>query len=54
MKELLRSFSRDERGQDLIEYALIAVLLAVGAVAGLSFLAGKINTEFSKVGQQLT
>jgi Flp pilus assembly pilin Flp len=31
----LRSLARDERGQDLIEYALLASLIACFAIAGL-------------------
>ena len=54
MINMLRNLHKEESGQDLIEYALIAALIAVAAVASMSSLAGKINTEFSKVGNQLT
>jgi pilus assembly protein Flp/PilA len=54
MINMLKNLHTEEGGQDLIEYALIAALIAVAAVASMSSLAGKINTEFSKVGNQLT
>ncbi len=50
----LRNLCRDESGQDLIEYALIAALIAVASVAAMSSLATKISTEFGTVGNQLT
>jgi pilus assembly protein Flp/PilA len=54
MINMLKNLHKEESGQDLIEYALIAALIAVAAVASMTSLAGKINTEFSKVGNQLT
>ena len=44
---------KDESGQDLIEYALIAALIAVGCVAGMSTLATKISSVFTAVGGSL-
>ena len=38
-----------EEGQDLVEYALIVGLVAFGATAGMSHLAGAINTAFNTV-----
>ena len=32
---LLRSLARDDKGQDLIEYALIATMIAIFSIAGL-------------------
>ena len=47
---LLRlSFWKDTRGQDLIEYALIAGFVAVAAVAISPGVASSINVIFSKV-----
>ena len=45
---------REDHGQDLIEYALIAALIAVACVAAMGTLAGKIVTEFGNVGAKLT
>lgn len=44
---------RDEHGQDLIEYALVAALIAFAAVAGMSGVALKINSAFSTIGSKL-
>ena len=54
MINMLKNLHKEESGQDLIEYALIAALIAVAAIAGMNALATKINTEFSKVGNQLS
>jgi len=43
----------DERGQGLVEYALIIAIVSLGAVASLGFLSGKINTLFSRAGNSL-
>ena len=44
----------DERGQDLIEYALLAALIAVGCVVGMKTLASNITSLFGQIGSQLT
>ncbi|HYD16390.1 MAG TPA: Flp family type IVb pilin [Candidatus Nanoarchaeia archaeon] len=51
--ELLKNLHNDESGQDLIEYALIAALVAFAAVAGMNTLATKINAAFSAIGSKL-
>lgn len=38
-----------EEGQDLVEYALVVALIAFGTTAGMSSLAGGINTAFNNV-----
>jgi pilus assembly protein Flp/PilA len=43
----------DENGQDLIEYALVVSLIAFAAIAGMSTLAGDINTAFDHIGARL-
>jgi pilus assembly protein Flp/PilA len=45
---------RDESGQDLIEYALVAALIAFAAVAGMSYVASEINNAFSTIGNKLS
>ncbi len=54
VQKTLSTLHRDESGQDLIEYALIAALIALGAVAGMGYVAVKINEAFSVVGNKLT
>ena len=48
------SFLSDESGQDLIEYALVAAIIALGAVATMTTLATAISTAFTTVGTKLT
>jgi pilus assembly protein Flp/PilA len=54
MKQLFANLMQDESGQDLIEYALVAALLGLGAVAVLKTVAGNINTVFTSIGSSLT
>ncbi|SPE42195.1 conserved hypothetical protein [Candidatus Sulfopaludibacter sp. SbA3] len=41
---------KDTSGQDLVEYALAAGLVAVAAVACMPGLSGTVNTVFTKIG----
>jgi pilus assembly protein Flp/PilA len=50
---LLTSLLNDESGQDLIEYALIAALIAVAAITALKGLDNKISNEFNTIGNSL-
>lgn len=52
-KKMLRALVQDESGQDLIEYALVAALIALVAIAGLNGLASSINSEFNMIGSDL-
>jgi pilus assembly protein Flp/PilA len=54
MKELLLQLHREESGQDLIEYALVAALIAFAAVAAMQTLAAQINNAFSTIGSKLS
>ena len=40
----------DERGQGLVEYGLILVLIAIVAIVALVFLGNTVSTQLSKVG----
>jgi pilus assembly protein Flp/PilA len=51
---LVRALHRDESGQDLIEYALIAALIALGAVVGMDTVANEINSAFNIISQKLS
>jgi pilus assembly protein Flp/PilA len=51
---ILTKIWRDERGQDLIEYALMAGFVAVAAGAIMPNVASSISTIFSQVGSVLT
>jgi pilus assembly protein Flp/PilA len=50
----LRNLLRDESGQDLIEYALVAAIIGLAAVAAMSSLASSVSTAFSAVGSKLS
>jgi pilus assembly protein Flp/PilA len=50
----LKSLHNDESGQDLIEYALVAALIAFGAVTAMGNLSTEINSAFSLIGSKLT
>ena len=53
-KNLFRNLLRDEFGQDLTEYALVAAVLALASVAGMSTLASNVSNAFSAVGSSLS
>ena len=52
--EALKNLLRDDSGQDLIEYALVAALIGLGATTAMSGLATTIGTAFSSIGTKLT
>jgi pilus assembly protein Flp/PilA len=54
IKHLFSAFMNDESGQDLIEYALVAGLIGLGAVVAMSGLATKIGTAFNTIGNSVT
>ncbi|MBI4485810.1 MAG: Flp family type IVb pilin [Acidobacteria bacterium] len=45
----LRTLTRDDRGQDLIEYALLAGIIALGAVAMM----GNVRTAINDLWQDI-
>lgn len=47
MKEFLARLWREDEGQDLVEYALLLVLLVLAAVGTIGTLAVKINSVFN-------
>ena len=50
----LRSLARDTRGQDLVEYALLAGFIAVAAGALLPGISTSISIIFSRMASVLT
>ena len=42
-----------KRGQGLVEYALILVLIAIVVIVILGFLGNQVNTTFSKISSGL-
>jgi pilus assembly protein Flp/PilA len=51
--KLLKRLWKEEKGQDLTEYALLLVLLTLAAVGSLQSLALAINGVFSSVATNL-
>jgi pilus assembly protein Flp/PilA len=54
MKRMLQDLIQEESGQDLIEYALVSALLALGAVSSMNSLATSIANTFTGIGNTLT
>jgi pilus assembly protein Flp/PilA len=50
---LVTRLHQDESGQGLVEYLLVIALVAFAATAGMSGLAGKLNSAFSQIGTTL-
>ncbi len=51
--QMLRKLLVDESGQDLIEYALVAAVIALGAVASMKQLSNSLGSFFNTVGTDL-
>jgi pilus assembly protein Flp/PilA len=45
---------REDHGQDLIEYALTAALIALACTAGMGKIATAISAAFTGIGSRLT
>ncbi len=54
MKNLMTRLWKEEEGQDLTEYALLLVLIALSAVAIMGTLGNAINNVFSDGASTLT
>lgn len=49
----LRAFSRNDEGQDLIEYALLVGLISLVAVVAVTAAGGSVNTIFTSIATAL-
>ena len=49
MTQLINRFVRDEEGQDLIEYGLLAALISIIAVLAITAVGTKINTSYENI-----
>jgi len=54
MKQLLVRLWKDESGQDLTEYALLLVLIALAAIVSVNTLSNSIKDVFSNAAANLT
>jgi pilus assembly protein Flp/PilA len=53
VQALANALLRDESGQDLIEYALVIAVIALGATASMSSLAASFSTAMSRIGSKM-
>jgi pilus assembly protein Flp/PilA len=53
MKSLFNRYVREDQGQDLIEYALLAAFVSLAAVAGATLLGGGLNTWYTTIGNNI-
>lgn len=53
MKTRFAQFLADERGATAIEYGLIAALLAIGMIAGLSAMGDSVDDKFADLSDNL-
>jgi pilus assembly protein Flp/PilA len=49
----LRTFAKDESGQDLLEYALLVALIALVAFGAVAAAGTQVNTIFTSIANQL-
>jgi pilus assembly protein Flp/PilA len=49
MKNLFNRFVREEEGQDLIEYSLLAAIIAVGSIVAMGLVGDEIDNVFADV-----
>ena len=54
ISDCLKDLLREDAGQDLIEYALVAGLIGIAAVLAMSGLTTKVANSFNNVGSRLT
>lgn len=48
-----KNFIEREEGQDLVEYALVVALVALGAITGMKALATELNVAFGTISSTL-
>ena len=48
MLQMIQRFLKDDEGQDLVEYALLLVFLALAAISILPVLGSSVNQVFSQ------
>ena len=49
----VKSFVRNDEGQDLLEYALLVALIALVAIAAVGLAGGQVKTIFDSIATQL-
>jgi pilus assembly protein Flp/PilA len=49
----VKSFARNDEGQDLLEYALLVALIALVAIAAVTAAGGSVKTIFQTIADKL-
>ena len=49
MKKLIERFVQETEGQDLIEYALLAAIIALGVTLAMQGVRGALQTQFGAI-----
>jgi Flp pilus assembly pilin Flp len=52
--QLLNNVHKEESGQDIIEYILIAAFITVGVIATIGLIAGKVSGYWTSLKNHLT
>ncbi len=53
MLQYVKSFVRDEEGQDLLEYALLVALIALVAIIAVEAAGGSVSAIFTNIAGEL-
>lgn len=53
MRTFIERFHKDERGVTMVEYGIMAALIAVALVTAIGLLTGGISTAFSNIATTL-
>lgn len=54
MRQMITRFVRDDEGQDLIEYALLAAFIALACVLAMTAVGTGVNDLFTSIQNKLT
>ena len=54
MVNYIKSFAREEDGQDLLEYALLVALIALVAIGAVGLAGNSVSTIFTNIAGQLS
>ena len=54
MKNLFGRLVKEDHGQDLIEYAFLAVFIALVVTVALGTLGSNLNSKFDSIGTQIS
>jgi pilus assembly protein Flp/PilA len=53
LRSYVKSFVRDEEGQDLVEYAMLVALIALVCVVGVTAAGSSVNAVFGSIGGKI-